>query len=215
MAIGLGSVQADDFDYPYLLFTSIDGTQTTLSVTELEMTFLEGKLVAVNGDGTTTLSLDDLASMQFSTTGVVATKTACDLALNSDTTAFSATLGDDFTAPSLTNPHNLTVTWTSSDEQVAIVAEDGSVTIVGTGTATITASFDGDENYKAGSVAYTLTVDEPDAIQQLSATTAVRIYTPTGILVGSFDSEAQAKASLTPGLYVVNVGNKNHKLLIR
>ena len=76
----------------------------------------------------------------------------------------TATLGETFLAPELTNPHNLTVTYSSSDENVATVdASTGEVTLVRAGTTTITASFYGDETYKAGTASYTLTVSRPAA----------------------------------------------------
>ena len=69
MALGPSALLADDYTYPYLIITDAAGAQTTLSVASLEITFVDGQLVATNGDGTTKLTLADLASMQFSTTG--------------------------------------------------------------------------------------------------------------------------------------------------
>ena len=59
---------ADSYKYPYLIVTASDGTETTLNAAALEITFADGKLVATNGDGTTQLTLADLASMRFSET---------------------------------------------------------------------------------------------------------------------------------------------------
>ncbi len=83
------------------------------------------------------------------------------------------TEGETFTAPTLTTePAGLTVTYTSKNEKVATVdAETGAVEIVGVGTATITASFAGNEEYNPGEASYKLTVNkapvinnDPDAI---------------------------------------------------
>ena len=214
-------VTAQDYTYPYLIFTAADGTQTTLSATSLEMTFADGQLVATNGDGTTTLTLADLASMTFSSTGELSPidpiKAESGLALAGDGSELTATLGEDFMEPEITNPNNLTLTWTSSDESVATVDEQGNVTLVGVGTTTITATFNGNDEYKPGSAAYSLTVGAPeeDAIRNLAATTAVKAYTASGIYVGTFESVEQAKATLKKGLYVVSAGNKNYKLNIR
>ena len=78
-------------------------------------------------------------------------------------TELTVELGDDITEPTLNNPYNVAVTYSSSDENVAEVDTDGSLTINGAGTATITATFAGDDNYAAGEASYTLTVVDPDA----------------------------------------------------
>ena len=68
---------------------------------------------------------------------------------------------DEFTAPTLTNPNGLTVTYASSDEAVATVdANTGAVTLVGVGSTTITASSEKNETYAAGSASYTLNVTD-------------------------------------------------------
>ena len=69
--------------------------------------------------------------------------------------------GEEFTAPALTNPHNLPVTYTSSETSVATVNQStGAVTVVGVGTTTITASSEETEQYEAGEASYTLTINE-------------------------------------------------------
>lgn len=80
------------------------------------------------------------------------------------TTSYEINIGESFTAPELTNPNNLTVTYSSTNTEVAAVASDGAVTL-GTvaGTTTITAYFAGDENYYEGSASYTLTIVDPNA----------------------------------------------------
>lgn len=80
-------------------------------------------------------------------------------------TDFEVILGyndDEFVAPALINPNDLTVTYESSDEEVALVDEkDGTVLLMGTpGEATIYATFVGDEKYAEATVSYTITVKE-------------------------------------------------------
>ena len=81
-----------------------------------------------------------------------------------ETTEFTINLGETFTAPTLTNPNNLEVTWESSNTNVATVANDGTVTL-GTvaGYTEITASFAGNDNYLPGSASYRLTVVDQNA----------------------------------------------------
>ena len=78
-------------------------------------------------------------------------------------TAFTVEPGADFTAPALTNPYNVTVAYSSSDAEIAAVVEaTGDVTIgEKEGTATITATFAGDDTYKAAEASYTITVKKP------------------------------------------------------
>lgn len=80
-------------------------------------------------------------------------------------TVVEITLGETFTAPTLTtNPANLDVTYSASPASVATVnASTGEVTVLAAGTATITASFAGNDNYNAASTSYTLKVLEPSA----------------------------------------------------
>ena len=74
-------------------------------------------------------------------------------------TETTATIGNAFTSPTLTNPNSLSVTWKSSDEKVAKVnASTGEVTLVAQGQTTITATFDGNKDFLSGSVSYALTV---------------------------------------------------------
>ena len=66
---------------------------------------------------------------------------------------------EDFTAPTLNNPHNVTVTYSSSEPDVATVdATTGELEFVGNGTTVITATSVKTNEYKAGSAQYTLNV---------------------------------------------------------
>ena len=76
-----------------------------------------------------------------------------------------------FDAPALTNPNNLTVTYSSSEPSVATVdASTGTVTLNAVGSTIISASYPGDgENYSPADVAYTLNVE--NATLELSEAT--------------------------------------------
>ncbi|MCR5131814.1 MAG: endonuclease [Prevotella sp.] len=91
----------------------------------------------------------------------------------------TATIGEDFTEPTLTtNPSGLTVTYTSSNESVATVnSSSGEVTLIAAGETTITATFAGDDAYNSGSASYLLTVEDAviekeDVTMSFSLTTA-------------------------------------------
>ncbi|MBR5327463.1 MAG: Ig-like domain-containing protein [Paludibacteraceae bacterium] len=76
------------------------------------------------------------------------------------TTQYLTKLGDAFTTPTLTNPNSLTVTYSSSDNNVATVDNTGTVAIKAAGVVTITASFAGNSSFLEGSAKYTLCVTE-------------------------------------------------------
>ena len=77
--------------------------------------------------------------------------------------SYSVDLGETFTAPTLENLNSVTVTYSSSDPDVATVdASSGAVSIVAAGTTTITASFAGNSTYSATEASYELTVVDPN-----------------------------------------------------
>jgi len=76
-----------------------------------------------------------------------------------ESASFNAVVGEEFTAPTLANPHELIVYYESDNEEVATVdPATGAVTLVGAGDATITATFEGDDTYSEGSASYTIKV---------------------------------------------------------
>ena len=73
----------------------------------------------------------------------------------------SAVYGDEVVAPELNNPQQLPVTWSSNNERVATVdANSGAIIIIGTGSAVISATFAGNDDYLAKTASFTLTVSK-------------------------------------------------------
>ena len=68
---------------------------------------------------------------------------------------------DEDALPSLVNKNRVPVTYSSSNTSVATVDSNGKVKIIANGETEITASFAGNEYYKAKDVTYTLTVNVP------------------------------------------------------
>ena len=102
--------------------------------------------------------------------------------------SFLVFLEREFTAPTLSNPNGLTVTYASSNENVVSVdPETGEVYINGVGTATITASSEETDTYSAGSASYTVNVVQP-----------TNAYGLAGL---------RAKTNETPAYYSVDVTN--------
>ena len=79
-------------------------------------------------------------------------------------TSVNGAIGTEFTAPTLNAAEgfNETVWYKSSDESVAQIMDDktGELRLVGEGTATITATFDGNNTFQPGAASYTLTVTD-------------------------------------------------------
>ncbi len=67
-------------------------------------------------------------------------------------------MDEDFTAPVLSNPNNLPIVWSSSDEKVATVDAQGKITAVGGGNTLIVATTEGNDSYAAGNARYELSV---------------------------------------------------------
>lgn len=71
------------------------------------------------------------------------------------------TQGSEYTAPSFNNPNNVSVTFTTTNANVASWdAANGLVLGSATGTATITATFEGDDNFKPATATLVVMVNE-------------------------------------------------------
>ncbi len=117
----------------------------------------------------------------------------------------------EFTAPTLTNPNNLTgITYASSNSDVVEVnASTGAITAVkAAGKAVITASFAGDDTYKDGSASYTIyvaaqagTVEDP--LIEASAKALIDLGCTMNVYVkGTVASKSYYQTSKT---YTVNL----------
>lgn len=78
--------------------------------------------------------------------------------LSFSSTECSVDLGEEFDEPELTGAHT-SVSYSSSDTEVATVDETGAVTVLTVGTTTITATAAEDETYAPAKASYTLVVN--------------------------------------------------------
>lgn len=110
------------------------------------------------GDGTNTGTVQLKTLTITYTGGVEDTRLAAGLAFPEE--KYTVALGSEFTAPALTKETTAVVTYSSDKETVATVdPATGAVTLVGVGTARITAKAEANDDYKAGSASYLLTVN--------------------------------------------------------
>ncbi len=128
--------------------------------------------VAIVKPGTTRITASFAGDSDYASGSVfydlTVSKAAAGLAYTNDD--IKKNIGDANFTNSLTNPHSLSVSYASTDEDVATVDSDGEVTIVGGGTTIISASFTGDDYYLEGEAFYYLTVKK--AIKTMSFATA-------------------------------------------
>ena len=137
-----------------------DGTNTIKPYNTLydAMSFTNGKTYNVTG-----------VYQQYNSTKEILPRSAADIEEVADEReeagiAFSVeeltiTQGDEFTAPTFSNPNNVTVSFATTNSNVASW-NNGLVLGGSTGTATITATFDGDDDYKPATATLVVTVNE-------------------------------------------------------
>ena len=81
--------------------------------------------------------------------------------LSYDTASYTVAPNASFNTPVLSNPHNLTVTYSSSDDSLVLVDENTGEIVIGSqegGPVTITAATAGNDDYNAGEASYTITI---------------------------------------------------------
>ena len=124
----------------------------------------------------------------------------------------------DFTAPTLTNPNNVAVTYASDNTDVATVTEAGAVTLTGTkGTAKITATFAGNETYRAQEVSYTITVKAPLPVNTSSLENPYTVAEALAIIAdldGTTMTNVYVKGIVAPNpTLAASYGNMDYNIL--
>lgn len=120
------------------------------------------------------------------------------------------TLGETFTAPTLDNPHSVAgITYASDNEALATVTSAGVISLVAdaTGTAHITATFAGNDDYKAANVSCTITVN---------SSTPTPAETKNVVIIAEYNSKFYAMTnSLSNGaLAAVEVEKDGSKIVV-
>ena len=146
---------------------------------------------ATGGSGTITKVTVEISSADPSKENVTLAYSA---------TEATATLGQSFTAPTLKNPSNVTVTYSSSNTSVATIATNGAVTLVGEGSTTIKASYAGDDTHNPAEASYTLTVSK----QELALSFPIKEVT---VKVGDAFAAPHLQASVPQLAYVYTSSN--------
>lgn len=124
--------------------------------------------------------------------------------------SYTANLGGTFTAPALSNPNNVVVTYSSSNTAIATVNSNGEVTIGSTaGQVTITASFAGNETYSASEASYIIEVIDPSVEQWIKTAIGNITASDVFVIVGDdgYALPHNNGSSNAPGLVAVTVFN--------
>ena len=141
-----------------------DGTEKKPAVTSVKLndTELNATYYAVSYSNNTNAGT---ATVSVTGSGIYKNAASKTFTINKGTInlSYSATtaegkMGEEFTAPTLNNPSQVAVTYSSSKTDVATISSEGAVTLVGPGETTITATFAGNDNYEAATASYVLTV---------------------------------------------------------
>lgn len=147
-----------------------DGAEWILSVDGIQNAYNQERYLQFNSDRFACYSSTQQAVSLYLLEGSGHSSGKLPVTLSFNPATIELALGDAFTAPTLTtNPTGLSVTYASDNDDVASVvnANTGEVSIVGVGTANITATFAGNDEYKAGSAYYTITVNPAPAVLTL------------------------------------------------
>ena len=114
-----------------------------------------------------------------------------------------ATIGETFTQPTLENENEVAVTYSSSNTNVATVATNGTVTLVGVGQTIIKAKSEQTDVWLADSAQYTLTVYKPLSHATVTINVAEATYPTLAPEVTVMDGES----TILPKYYQVTYSN--------
>ena len=164
-------------------------TKGTWTEVNRELKSYSNVYVRIAYEGSTAIRTIDDVTLTYSTTA--STKTATTVTL-SEGYATSGVVGGTIDLPSATVKAgdatlNAAVTWTSSNEDVAII-RDGVINLLKAGTSTIKASFAGDDTNEASSDSFEVTVYASYTtiaamLENITATKTNTIYTFENLLV--------------------------------
>lgn len=123
-----------------------------------EVTFTVGDKATYGTDGNTKAAQFDIDEVDVYTEGGEVGKKAAGLKFTPATVTIEQ--GQEFTAPTFTKATTATVTFTTEDDEVASVDENGVITLGGElGVTTITATCEANDEYEAGTATCVITVN--------------------------------------------------------
>ena len=156
------TIGASDNSFPSL--TNTYGVTVSYSSTDSAVATISstGSITLVAAGSTSIQATSEATSAYSSSTAVytlVVNKGEGGLSWSASTCTVTYDDESTYSFPTLSNPGSQTITYTSSNESVATISSSGTVTVVGEGDTTITASAAANDAYEASSASYTLTVE--------------------------------------------------------
>lgn len=180
--------QYGEFNYEGLTVTAAYDAGET--ITEAVTGFTVEADLSTAGDKKAEVMLNSVKIAEYDITVTPSAKENPALAYSP--TSVVLTLGDALSAPTFSNTHNVSpITYSSDKPAVATVDEEGNIALAGgCGTAVITASFAGDDDYIDSEATFTITVNEP--VEDLTGTWVLATSVAVGdkIIIGATYQDA-------------------------
>ena len=143
----------------YKIFFTIDGTDPLTSESRIECVKSSSDPNVYMLDESATVRYVQVDGRSHSEIGEVVYTLKDKAPLSFEEESLTVAINDDFVSPQISNALGVDLTWTSDNAYVASVDANGVVTLNGFGTATITASFAGNSDYRKSSASYQITVE--------------------------------------------------------
>jgi hypothetical protein len=167
--------------------TATSGLELTYSVQYDTIATISGSTVTITGAGTTTITASQAGNDTYNPVSETVTLTVNKASQTIENFADINKRPDDADfALTATATSGLEISYSIADESIATVS-NGMVHIAGRGATTITAAQDGNENYEAAApVTIALTVDFPDAVNEIEGNHARLLIFPNPATNGEF-----------------------------
>jgi len=193
--------------------TTLDGSAVQVARRAGGITISEGTQLTISGDGiaaagapaTFTFTMPEDQNFNVEVTAEFQERLAAGLAWDKESVETTFDAAETMVRPVLTNPNELSVSYTSSDESVATIDAQGAVTVVGMGATTITASSEATDVYTAGEASYTLRVYKLLSDESITVTIAEATY--DGTAQTPVVTVKDGTTTISSGLYEVNYAN--------
>lgn len=175
-------------------YASLDPKIATVDASTGKVTLVAaGKTTITAESEATTTYLAGSASYDLTVSAASGAKKPAGLSFSEQNVTANAM--QDVTEPTLSNPYSLDITYSSSNTKVATVDASGNVTAVAAGTADITASFAGNDQYETGSASYTIYVYSSSGLKFRKVTSEASLTSGKRYLIVAQDGNGKLHAA--------------------